>query len=84
MPKLFVPSNYSTSNLALDTIVLTAKDFAEDSTKAFPEESAEDFVEELPKIFLPKNQIHEPITKISKENKSKHLGSKPGSDTSLL
>ena len=70
--------------MALDTIVLTTKDFAEDSTKAFPEESAEDFVEELPDIFLPKNQIHEQITKISKENKSKRLGSELGFDTSLL
>ena len=47
MPKLFVPSNFSTSNLALETDVLTAKGFAEDSAEAFQEESAEDFVEEL-------------------------------------
>ena len=75
MLKLFVPSNFSTSNLALETIVLNAKGFAEDYAKAFLEKSAKDFVEELPDIFLPNNQIHEPITKISKENKSKHLGS---------
>ena len=77
MPKLFIPSNFSTSNLALETIILTAKGFAEDSDKVFLEESAEDFVEESLDIFLPNNQIHEPITKISKENKSKHLGSEP-------
>ena len=46
-------------------------------TKFFLEESAEGFVEESLEIFLPNNQIHEPITKISKENKSKHLGSEP-------
>ena len=78
MPKLFITSNFSTSNLALETIILTAKGFAEDSDKAFLEEFAENFVQESPDIFLPKNQIHEPITKISKENKSKHLGSKLG------
>ena len=78
MPKLFIPSNFSTSNLALETIILTAKGFAEDSDKDFPKEFAEDFVEESPNIFLPNNQIHEPITKISKENKSKRLGSEPG------
>ena len=80
MRKLFVPSNFSTSNLALETIVLTAKGFAEDSAKAFPEESIEDFVEESkgsPGIFLPNIQIHELITKISKENKSKRLGREP-------
>ena len=48
MPKLFVPSNFSTSNLALETIVLTTKGFAEDSAKAFLEKFAEDFVEESP------------------------------------
>ena len=47
MPKLFDPSNFSTSNLLLETIVLTIKGFAEDSAKAFQEESAEDFLEEL-------------------------------------
>ena len=77
MPKLFVPSNFSTSNLALETIVLTAKGFAEDSNKVFSEEFTKDFVEESPDIFLPKNQIYEPITKISKESKSKHLGREP-------
>ena len=77
MPKLLVPSNSSTSNLALETIVVTGKGFVEDSDKAFPEESTEDFVEESLDIFLPKNQIHEPITKISKENKPKRLGSEP-------
>ena len=53
MPKLFVPANFSTSNLALETIVVTGKGFVEDSDKAFPEESTEDFVEELLDIFLP-------------------------------
>ena len=77
MPKLFVPSNFSTSNLALATIILIAKGFAEDSNKDFPEESAEDFVVESLDILLPNNQIHKPITKISKENKSKHLSSEP-------
>ena len=77
MPKLFVPSNFSYSNLALETIILTVKGFAEDSAKAFLKESVEDFVEESLDIFLPKNQIHEPITKISKENKPKRLGSEP-------
>ena len=77
MPKLFVPLNFSTSNLALETIFLTAEGFVEDSDKDFLEESAEDFVEESPDIFLPNNQIHEPITKISKENKSKCLGNEP-------
>ena len=47
MPKLFVPSNFSTSNLSLETIVLTTKGFVEDFVKAFQEESTEDFVEEL-------------------------------------
>ena len=61
MPKLFVPSNFSTSNLALETIVLTTKGFAEDSAKAFPKEFTKDFVEESPNIF------HKPITNISKE-----------------
>ena len=51
MLKLFVPSNFSTSNLALETIVLTAKGFAEDSDKAFPKESVEDFVENHPTSF---------------------------------
>ena len=69
--------NFSTSNLALETIVLTTKGFAEDFAKAFLEEIVEDFVEESLDIILPKNQIHEPITKISKENKSKCLGSEP-------
>ena len=69
MPKLFIPSNFSTSNLALETIVLTTKGFAENSTKAYLKESAEDFVEESegsPDIFLINNQIHEPILKSSK------------------
>ena len=44
MPKLFVPSNFSYSNLALETIILTVKGFAEDSAKAFLKESVEDFV----------------------------------------
>ena len=69
MPKLFVPSNFSTSNLSLETIVLTTKGFAENYAKAFQEESAGDFVEELEgslDIFLPNNQIHKPIIKISK------------------
>ena len=77
LPKLFVQSNFSTSNLALETIVLTTKGFVEDFAKAFQEEIVEDFVEESLDIFLPKNQIHKPITKISKENKSKCLGSEP-------
>ena len=77
MPKLFVPSNFSYSNLALETIILTVKGFAEDSAKACLKESAEDFVEESLDIFLPKNQIHEPLPKISKENKPKRLGSEP-------
>ena len=77
MPKLFIPSNFSTSNLSLETIVLTAKGFAEDSAKAFPKEFAEDFVEESPNIFLSNNQIHDLIIKISIENKSKHLGNEP-------
>ena len=55
MPKLFVPSNFSYSNLALETIILTVKGFAEDFAKAFLEEFAEDFVEESPDIFLPNN-----------------------------
>ena len=59
------------------TIVLTATGLAEDSTKAFPKESTKDFVEESLNISLPNNQIHEPITRISKENKSKGLGSEP-------
>ena len=55
MPKLFVPSNFSTSNLALEIVVLTTEGFAEDSAKAFQEESLEDFVEESPNIFLLNN-----------------------------
>ena len=52
MPKLFIPSNFSTSNLALETIVLTTKGFAKDFDKGFPEEFAEDFVKESHDIFL--------------------------------
>ena len=63
--------------MALETIILIAKGFVEDSAKVFLEESAEDFIEELPDIFLPKTQIHEQITKISKENTFKRLGNKP-------
>ena len=55
MPKLFVPSNFSPSNLALETDVLIAKGFAEDFAKAFLEESTKDFVEESPEIFLLNN-----------------------------
>ena len=61
MPKLFIPSSLFISNLALETVVL----------------SNEGLVENLLDIFLPNNQIRKPINKISKENKSKCLGSEP-------
>ena len=61
MPKWFIPSNLFTSNLTLETIVLSHKGL----------------VENLLDIFLPNNQIRKPINKISKENKSKCLGSEP-------
>ena len=55
MPKLFVQSNFSISNLALETAIPTAEGFAKDFAKVFPEESTEDFVEESPDIFLLNN-----------------------------
>ena len=64
MPKLFVPSNFSTSNLALETTVLTAKGFVEDSAKWFVEESQNSLV-----IILPNNQISKQINEENPKEK---------------
>ena len=55
MPKLFVPSNFSTSNFALETIVLIAEGFVEDSPDCFVEDPPDYLVEGSPDIFLPNN-----------------------------